>query len=81
MLKGKMYYKNKKIKYKIVMEKLQRDYYISIKTKLGEFKLFNESYTLDEVKYSNPFGEVYYLKEYEPKRNEFLSKWNKYSSK
>ena len=80
MLKGKLYYDNKNIKYCVKMEDCGYDYYISIKTKLGKFSLFTYNLILDIVSYKNPFNDDNYVKEYEVKRLEFLNKWDKMSN-
>ena len=82
MLKGKMYYRNKKIKYSVKMVHMEDDIYIFIKTRLGEFKLFRDELILDEIKYDvTSIKNHEDMEKYEIKRNEFLNKWNSKSSK
>lgn len=81
MLKGKLYYKNKNIKYKVVIEENEGDLHIIIKTKLGKISFITNELILDKlINRDSTFGNKLNIKEYSVRRKEFFAKWNNMSS-
>lgn len=79
MLKGKMYYNNKIIKYKVTMRQDENDIIVVIKTRLGKHSLFPLELILDKFVFTTiPFKED--IDKSNIKKNEFLQKWNILSS-
>ena len=78
MLKGKLYYKNKHIKYKVIMVRGENDITVIIKTKLGKRSLFPLELILDSFKSSETQLDknAKLNKFYSERIKDFLVKWN-----